>query len=202
MAQDGEFEGGSGGIPAGSQGSLPPIPKLSFEDRLTLLKWQKEPTVFGRIWNAPNTLLGLAYGTVGYGVGKLTGWDPGISVRNGAVQFTNNPFGGVSAITLGDTTTWNGDPFVNRPNPKYPERSYFDENEYPLLENKIAHTFPEHEVQHHPQGHVLGPLYLPSNLLGGLYAMIRDRDWHGPSNWNERGPMSDPPRPWAGRQKP
>jgi hypothetical protein len=63
----------------------------------------------------------------------------------------------------------------------------------------------EHERQHTIQGQQLGPFYLPSNLLGGGLALLRDRDdeknrdWHGPSNWNERGPQQIPPAPWPRR---
>jgi hypothetical protein len=135
----------------------------------------------GKLVNLPNTAIGLAYGSAGHVVGELNRLRPGpqpkprIQFGHNAVEFLNNPFGGVSAITIGNTTTYNDDPYVT----------------------KHKKNYMEHEEQHTRQGEQLGPLYLPSNLAGGLTALIRDRSWHGPSNWNERGPLSDPPRPWA-----
>jgi hypothetical protein len=76
--------------------------------------------------------------------------------------------------TLGKTTTYEGEPWID-------------------------HGIPvqEHERQHTIQGQQLGPFYLPSNLAGGALALVRDGDWHGPGNWNERGPQERPPRPWG-----
>ena len=154
-----------------------PIPKLSLEDRLALAKFQKKNlNIVGKIWNAPNTALGLAYGGLGYLAGKGMGTDPHISVGGNAIQFTNNPFGGVGAITLGNTTTYSK---------KLPPDHVQD-----------GATIEEHERQHTLQGELLGPLYLPSNILGGLVGLATERDWHGRRNWNEVGPSMNPPRPW------
>ncbi len=122
--------------------------------------------------------MGLGYGALGYGVGLLKGSRPGISLGHNAVQFTNNPFGGVSAITLGNTSIYNMDP-----NRIYPNGA----------------SAADHEAQHTYQGELLGPLYLPSNIAGGLWALLRNHDWHGPANWNETGPQQSPPRPWPAR---
>lgn len=54
----------------------------------------------------------------------------------------------------------------------------------------------QHEEQHTYQGQQLGPLYLPSNLLGGLAAEVLGGNWHDPQNWNETGPQQNPPVPW------
>ena len=121
---------------------------------------------------------------------------PGVRWRNNAVQFTNNPFGGVSAITIGNTTTYQGDP--DDPNDPFWYRYGGDPRTF---EN--GHSISQHEKQHTIQGQQLGPAYLPSNLLGGAMGLLLDRDedglpnWHGPHNWNERGPQANPPRPWA-----
>lgn len=137
----------------------------------------------GKLWSAPNTALGLAYGLAGHAVGQANRLRPGdqpdprIQVGNNAVEFVNNPFGGVGAITLGNTITYKDDPY----NPHDAE-------------------YLEHERRHTIQGQQLGPAYLLSNLLGGLNGLVRDRDWHGRSNWNERGPNSDPPATWAPRK--
>lgn len=95
-------------------------------------------------------------------------------------------------MTLGNAMVWNGDP--NDPR----DRNWHWEDGSPKLENN-DHTYPDHEDQHVKQGEMLGPLYLPSNLLGGMVGLVRNRDWRGASNWNERGPAASPPRPWARR---
>lgn len=137
--------------------------------------------IAGKIWNLPNSLIGLGYGTLGY----LAGWPsyllglqddrPRITTGNNAVQFTDNPFGGPSAITLGNVEV-----FGYGPNAK-------DIN-YGRMK--------QHEEQHTSQGEQLGPFYLPSNILGGAAGVLIDGSWHGPHNWNEVGPQLRPPVPW------
>jgi hypothetical protein len=143
--------------------------------------------IAGKIWNLPNTALGLAYGGAGYLAGlanyELGGQEqaPGIQLGNNAIQFTNNPFGGVSAITIG-----NAEVFGNRA----------------LMGSDGQPIGAPHEEQHTYQGEQLGPLYLPSNLLGGITAEVLGGDWHAPQNWNETGPQQNPPVPWPqGDQK-
>lgn len=60
--------------------ALPPLPRLSPEKLNLLARWQKDPargeamrSLLGKVWNAPNTAIGLGYGLLGYGVGKVTG---------------------------------------------------------------------------------------------------------------------------------
>jgi hypothetical protein len=183
-------------------------PGLSLDDRAALAMAPKQGgwrNIAGKIWNAPNTAVGLAYGGLGAAIGQVhhlfdpNAPQPKVFWRDNAVQFTNNPLGGVGAITLGNTTTWHGDPFD-------PADREWNRDGAPILEN--GHTYPEHETQHTYQGEQLGPLYLPSNLAGGLMGLLFDRDgqgnpdWHGQRNWNERGPQSDPPVPWAPRSEP
>ena len=135
----------------------------------------------GKVWNLPNTVLGLGYGLAGHvagELGRLRSGDqpnPRIQLGHNAVEFLNNPAGGVSAITLGNTTTYNDDPYV------VPHKPFY-------MAHEQAHTI---------QGQQLGPLYLPSNAAGGMLASARDGEWHGDHNWNERGPLTSPPRPWA-----
>jgi hypothetical protein len=138
--------------------------------------------VAGKVWGAPNTAAGLIYGLAGTAAGALMGTHPKIVRGANSIDFVNNPLGGVGAITLGNTTTWNGNPYV-------PDGEWVED----------GHTIPQHEEQHTIQSQQLGPLYLPSNLLGGLNALIHGEDWHGAHNWNERGPKADPPTPWAPR---
>lgn len=68
--------------------------------------------VLGKLWNLPNTLLGLAFGGLGHLVGMtgyllgLCPW-PTISFGNNAIQFENNPFMS-SAMTLGNVIIYGG----------------------------------------------------------------------------------------------
>jgi hypothetical protein len=66
--------------------------------------------VAGNIWNTPNTLVGAAYGGAGHVTGMAMGTKPYVTTGANVIQFRNNPFGGVGAITLGNTTTYDGDP--------------------------------------------------------------------------------------------
>jgi hypothetical protein len=125
----------------------------------------------GKLWNAPNTVLGLLWGAVGMAFGARAGFG------NNAVQFTNHPFMGDSAVTLGNTVSYGSD---------------FGPQTLVLGDVAVG----AHELQHTLQGQLLGPLYLPSNVLGGVAAVVRNGYWHGSFNWNEVGPQSSPPRPW------
>ncbi|HEY3191112.1 MAG TPA: RHS repeat-associated core domain-containing protein, partial [Solirubrobacteraceae bacterium] len=127
--------------------------------------------VVGKLWNAPNTLLGLLWGAVGLPFGARVG------VGHNALEFTNHPFMGDAAVTLGNTISYGSE--------LGPEA---------LLLGDVP--VGAHELQHTLQGQLLGPLYLPSNALGGVAAVVRNGYWHGSYNWNEVGPQSMPPRPW------
>lgn len=169
--------------------NLPADLMLTPMARVVIAKYRKpqdDKNVLGKIWNAPNTALGTLVGLAGYGAGKVMGKNPRIRVRDNAIQFTNNPAGGVSAVTLGNAVIWNGDPY---------DAKNSDGPLWPNPQNAIAH-----ERQHTYQGEQLGPLYLPSNLLGGLTAMVKDGEWHGDSNWNEAGPQQDTPQVWGKRK--
>ncbi len=122
-----------------------------------------------KCWNAPNTLIGLAWGGVGYLFGAE------ITAGHNAIQFENHPFMPWGAITLGNTIS-------------YPPG--FGPN-YTLPNGTVG----AHEMQHTFQGQVLGPFYLQANLAGGLYSLITAGNWHD-NNFMEAGPMSNPPRPF------
>ncbi len=129
---------------------------------------------FGKIWNGANTVIGSVWG----GIGALFGAD--VSFGNNAIQFTNHPFmSDRGAITIGNTISYGE---FNGPDHKWNNRT----------------TTADHERQHTFQGELLGPLYLPSNLLGGMAGTILDGRWGSPNsfNWNEVGPYSTPPTPW------
>ncbi|MGD0959774.1 MAG: RHS repeat-associated core domain-containing protein, partial [Methylomonas sp.] len=130
-------------------------------------------SVLGVIWNSPNTVLGLALGAAGLPFGGQVS-----CCANNAIQFTNNPLMSSSgAITLGNVINYGAN---NGPQT--------------ILSN--GYSTGDHEDQHTLQGQQLGPLYLPSNLLGGISGLILNDSWHGSANWNETGPQSAPPSPW------
>lgn len=133
-------------------------------------------TFWRRLWNSPNTMLGLAYGGLGHLFGRARGLTPSIGLHSGAIEFYGNPFGGVGAITLGEVIVYNLDPDME-----------FN-----------GSTVRAHELAHVVQGQVVGPLYLPLHLIGGLRAWLRGEAWSAPGNRNfmEVGPYSRPPRPW------
>lgn len=146
----------------------------------------------GAAWNAPNEVIGKAYGYLGVGVGRvLHAWtpdrrEPEIRRGPGQTEFIHNPFAAAGAITIGSNIVYGDDPYS-------PE----GRRTWKAVEDREGHPVWEHERQHIVQARQLGPLYLPSNLLGGLNARLHGEDWHGPHNWNERGPQGNPPRPWA-----
>jgi len=154
----------------------------------------------GKVWNGSNTAIGAIHGGLGMGAGEIAhvfggAAEPGVRWRDNAIQFTNNPMGGAGAITIGNSTTYQGDPY--KPNDPfwYPKKLYPDGVDPRTIEN--GHSIGEHEGQHTYQGQQLGPLYLPSNLAGGVNAILHGEPWHGLHNWNERGPPQNPPGPWA-----
>ena len=128
-------------------------------------------SILGKIGNIPNTAIGLAWG----GIGMLGGAK--VSFGNNGIQFTNHPFMS-TAITLGNAISYAPD--------------------YSPGSSRWFQT-QEHEFLHTLQGEQLGPLYLPSNIIGGTAALVVNhswRAWHEPMNWNEVGPQSTPPRVW------
>jgi RHS repeat-associated protein len=100
--------------------------------------------------------------------GVLLGAD--ITFGNNAIQFENHPLMFFGAITIGNTI-------------HYPEGFGPDIIGY-------------HEKEHTYQAQLLGPFYLISNAFGLTAGLLLNGDTHGPANWNEIGPQSDPPRPW------
>jgi hypothetical protein len=60
-----------------------------------------------------------------------------------------------------------------------------------------------HEIRHTIQGQILGPLYIPANLIG-MGASLLSSPFvdsphgilFGPANFMEAGPYSTPPRTW------
>jgi hypothetical protein len=118
--------------------------------------------------------LGYATGWVSYALG----WQaaaPDILLGNNAIQFTNNPFAKLGAITIGNVEVFGG-------------------SKWDIGADGNVMAF--HEEQHTFQGQYFGPLYLPSNILGGLAGFLFGGGFHAPQNWNEIGPQQHPPQPW------
>jgi hypothetical protein len=104
---------------------------------------------------------------------------PDIIIGNNAIEFTNNPFATLGAITIGNTITYGTS---LPPDSQSPESA--------------LHTTGQHEFQHTLQGQALGPLYLPAAVLSLGSGLLLNGDSHGPASFMERGPQMDPPRPW------
>ncbi len=142
--------------------------------------WGGVGSVLGRIWSLPNTALGVAFGLVGIPT-------QGFGFENGQIQFKGNLLqsglawiftgGNTGAITLGDA-------------------GIFPRGLGPGTVTDIAsgQTLGLEESFHSVQGRILGPLYLPANIVGGSLGVIRNGYWHGPANFMERGPHLVPPR--------
>ncbi|HEX2800658.1 MAG TPA: hypothetical protein VHN73_01195, partial [Phenylobacterium sp.] len=152
--------------------------------------------IAGKIWNAPNEAVGKAAGYLGYGVGQVAHAlapghfaQPEIRRYPDRTEFINNPVARGGAVTVGGNVIYGDDPY----SPK-------GRQTWKGTEEREGHPVWEHEQQHIHQARLLGPLYLPSNILGLAASALLDRDapiiGHGPHNWNEVGPQMNPPRPW------
>lgn len=65
--------------------------------------WSTFVSVLGKVWNAPNTAIGLTWGFLGVPFGAT------VSRGNNAIQFTNHPFMPFGAITLGNVIVYPSD---------------------------------------------------------------------------------------------
>ncbi len=140
--------------------------------------------VVGKIWNLPNTLLGLVYGGVGHVVGWMMGTKPYITFGNNAIQFVNNPFTD-GATTLGNVVVYQGG--------KYYSPESIRGNGYTLGYEEMQHTY---------QGQALGLLYFPAHIGLGVSAMIssgqyNNLGWHSSVNVLENCPHARTPSPWG-----
>ena len=115
--------------------------------------------VVGKIWNLPNTALGLVAGGAGYVVGKVghaLGWysgNPSIQFGHNGIEFLDNPFiAKDGALTLGNAISY------SKEKPPWKPDAYGDP----------AVTYGRHEEAHTYQSQVLGPLFIPTYLSNGL----------------------------------
>ena len=115
--------------------------------------------VVGKIWNLPNTALGLVAGGAGYVVGKvgyalgLYSGNPSIQFGHNGIQFLDNPFmleGG--ALTLGNAISYSE-------GIKPGNTGDYDDKSVPYGLHEEAHTY---------QSQVLGPAFIPTYLSNGL----------------------------------
>lgn len=172
-----------------------PVPRLTPPERMALARAPKRDgriggvavkDVLGDVMNIPNNVIGETYGALGHAAGQLMGGHPRVVRRPGRTEFMNNPFGGVGAITIGNVTTYNDDPYS-------PE----GRSNWSGAEEREGHPVWVHEDQHVQQARQLGPAYLPMNVVGGLSGLLWGRDWHDDHNVMERGPKANPARPWG-----
>jgi RHS repeat-associated protein len=128
--------------------------------------------VLGKVWNAPNTILGLTLGLTSLPFGSSA------SFGHNSIMFENYPWmaeGGLG-LTLGNVTLYKDEACT-----KY-EGELF--------------SIGEHEEQHTYQGELLGVFYLPTYIYGGFRATHSGDSFFGPANFMETGPYSLPPRIW------
>ena len=106
--------------------------------------------VVGKIWNIPNTVLGLAYGGVGHVAGWFMGTDPQIQFGHNGIEFLDNPVMlKDGALTLGNAISY------NKEKPPWKPGTYGDD----------AVPYGLHEEAHTYQSQVLGLAFIPNYLL-------------------------------------
>ena len=110
--------------------------------------------VLGALWTSPNSLIGLAGGTLGMLAGARVRW----SSRDCALVFQHWPWGPGGAITLGNVILHTGSDLG------VACRTYAHQAGF-AVEPSIR--LDDHERAHVYQYLVLGPLYLPVYLLCG-----------------------------------
>ncbi|MGQ9426433.1 hypothetical protein ACXYTJ_10030 [Gilvimarinus sp. F26214L] len=124
-------------------------------------------SVVGKVWNLPNTVIGIAYGLLGYGIGnigfalRLTQCRPTWSLGHNAIQFHGNPLTvNRCAITIGNTVSYGG-----RLQPEH----------YGAFGDPTVNVG-RHEEAHTRQSEILGILFLPAYLAaGGFTGPLRNR---------------------------
>jgi len=137
--------------------------------------WRGVGGLIGKIWNLPNTVVGIGWGILGGGF--IPGVGAEVSFGHNGIQFENHPFMPEgSGVTIGNAISYAGTS---------------DETDF-----AGGPTIGEHEEQHTYQGQQLGPLYLPAYALFAGIAALGGNDPIGPENQMESGPHSIPPTTW------
>jgi len=134
--------------------------------------------LIGKIWNFPNTLIGLAFGASGFVAEALAypfskKWDFGISFDNNAIQVTGHNLM-MTAITFGNVIS-----YASKFGPE-------------VMMAAEGHTVGQHEVMHTYQGQQTGLLYLPGVLITYAFDYLMNPKYlaHGPYSLFERGPQT------------
>lgn len=105
----------------------------------------------GKLWSSPNTALGLMAAGGAYAAGKLAGTDPKFTIGDNAIQLQNSPFGD-RALALGNVQI-------------YPDE-YGPDYLIPHSYTGVPVRAGDHEAGHAMQGQILGPLFIPAEILG------------------------------------
>ena len=125
-------------------------------------------SIIGKLWALPTTLVfGFIAGLLGVCIAPRK---VRIRIAHNSICFYNHPFmrGGAVALTLGNVILFQND------------TDYF-----------MGINIAEHEKQHTFQAEVLGIFYIPLHII--CIAIYRRNVMKNPL---ERGPYSNPPRPW------
>ncbi len=116
----------------------------------------------GKIWELPNTLLGLTAGVASLPFGS------DISFEHNAIVFNNFPWGPGGALTLGNTILSTEPQLTPNMIPTYMAR-YDYLSGLPLPANPYV-DLGGHEEAHTYQASVLGPLFIPVYGLQSLFS--------------------------------
>lgn len=147
------FVGGAitGGIAAGVVSKLSYDPDAGMESKSKFragLETTNEAIAqtLGKIWNLPNTVVGLIIGVAGMPFGAK------IKFGDNAIEFLNYPWGPGGALTLGNVILFKG---------------YVPDSSAPRYDYTADVRVGTHERAHTYQGQVLGVLFGPAYLLAG-----------------------------------
>ena len=106
----------------------------------------------GKVWNSPNTAIGLMIGLAGLPFGAS------IHFGNNAIQFWDYPWGSGGALTFGNSQIFNWPiTAANGPNNIW----------WPRYDNIFDILLGIHEEEHTYQSQFLGPLFIPIYFLAG-----------------------------------
>ncbi|MNF70770.1 hypothetical protein D3C84_526940 [compost metagenome] len=140
--------------------------------------------VVGKVWNLPNTMVGLVYGAVGYVGGLIVGTSPYVEFGGNEIRFRNILFMS-AAMTHGNVVLYG--------------TSTSPDSQNNLFWGTVGWTVGGEEGKHVIQGQILGPFYYPMHILGGVMSIFSNPHpglvkpgeidlWHR-NNFMETGPM-------------
>ena len=115
----------------------------------------------GKLWNLPNTAIGLGVGTLDSLASLAMGYVPSIGFGNDALQISNLQIGPSGGITFGNVQLYTGNDQNGQPiSPGFVMlgSSYTDLSGF---------TIGSHEQAHALQSQVLGPFFFPAYFMSG-----------------------------------